>query len=85
MKSWGQHAREAVHAGYTELKAANPDVDDLTLMRRVSREFYPFYERANWPYQAWLKAVKDYRQKLIAPTPKEHTSVLPLFEEANGR
>lgn len=81
-KSWGQHAREAVHEGYTELKAQYPDLDDAAIMRKVSREYYPWGSRENWPYQAWLKAVKGYRQKLVAPTPAEKNTPLPLFEDA---
>ena len=47
--------------------ADNPDDDDKTLRRKISKE-YPFGERAYHPYKIWLSEVKN---QLAPPLPPQ--------------
>jgi hypothetical protein len=77
---WSGRSVEAIDKAYRGIKAAQPGLTDAEIMRMVSLHYYPFGARENWPYQAWLKAVKNYRQKLGVVTPAEETAELPLFD-----
>jgi hypothetical protein len=81
--SWSTIARRHVDEAYREIKAEHPDMPDEQIMRKVSKEHYPFGERELWPYKAWLRAVKNYRQALGVVTPKDAARETPLFDNQN--
>jgi len=60
--------RERAHRIIDEVIAANPTVTDEKELRKLISEAYPWYPRANHPYAAWLKAVKE-----TFAQPKQHS------------
>lgn len=60
-ETWGEVSLRVINEAFPEVKAANPDLSVEQLMKLISREYYPFGPRENWPYTAWLKAIKKYR------------------------
>jgi hypothetical protein len=79
--SWSATARAIIQEAWTEVSYIRPDWTAEEKLKYISREYYPWGARENWPYQAWLKAIKGFRVKLTAPTHKDSQRVLPLFEE----
>lgn len=78
--TWGETALNVIHERYTSIKAAQPHLADDDVLRMVSLHYYPFGERAYWPYKAWLKAMKQYREQLAhGPLFDKGTDDLPLF------
>lgn len=81
--SWRDDANAVIHKAITELSAETPDPDEL--FKRISKEYYPFGERAMWPYKIWLSAIANhkflYRCKMF-PQPQEPVNYeTGLFEK----
>lgn len=81
-ETWGEKSLRVIHKAYTSIKVEQPDLDDKTILRMVSLHYYPFGPRENWPYAAWLKAMRKYREALRLPplTTRGFTEERPLFE-----
>lgn len=67
-ETWRQRSIKVIQ----ELLTENPEAQtNEKLFVKLTREAYPFHERKYFPYQAWLKAVRDTRQQLFHPVTKE--------------
>lgn len=62
-KTWREKSLEYIHEGYCEVKKEQPELTDKEVLRIVGRDYYPFGERAYFPYAAWLKAMRQYKAK----------------------
>jgi hypothetical protein len=82
-KTWKQHA--ASHIRW--VVAQHPEVTGEKELRKLISANYPFGMRQYHPYQAWLKAVKEYFAQPPALTGLEKTYSItdytdtPLFSE----
>lgn len=62
-KTWRQLSLEVITKAFTEIRKENPGLKTSEIMKIISREYYPFGERAYFPYKAWLKAIRDYKRE----------------------
>lgn len=53
-------------------------LDGAPLKRFVSREFYPFGERENYPYKVWLRHIKNYRFEAVSVVEVVSLRSIPL-------
>jgi hypothetical protein len=63
-ESWTLRSFNIIVDAFNEMRnnKINECLTDEQIFRKVSLERYPFGERANWPYKAWLKALKQVKQ-----------------------
>lgn len=61
---WYRTSTAIINAAYVELHETHPSMSDEEIMRRISREHYPFGERRMWPYKQWLSAIHDFAHLL---------------------
>ena len=82
-KTWKQKSLEIIHEYFTDIKKEYPLMSDAEIVKMISQDYYPFGVRSNHPYQAWLKAVNEYKSALKIPTKraKENDAGCPLFNE----
>ena len=82
-KTWKQKSLEIINELFIDLKRDYPAMSDAEIVRMISQDYYPFGARSNYPYQAWLKAVNEYKGALKIPTKraKENDADCPLFNE----
>lgn len=87
MATWREISLKVIHERYTSIKEGQPQLRDEVILRMVSLHYYPFGERACWPYKAWLKALRDYKAArkvgLVGALSgaKQISGDLPLFDE----
>jgi hypothetical protein len=83
MKSW----KTAAHDHIQEVVAANPDATEKELRKLISAA-YPWGERTNYPYKAWLAAVREtFTERRLygvptKPATKTDFADTPLFQNA---
>lgn len=67
-KSWRQIADEHVANGYREV-IQREGMTPAKAIQIVSKEYYPFGQRAHFPYKAWRASIKSKKivLGLIAP------------------
>lgn len=64
-------AESTIKDGYEILKECDSSRSDEEIVRKISREFYPFGEREMHPYKMWLKCIEELRRRLgISRKPK---------------
>lgn len=82
--SWGKDADTVIKQALADLADENLPIDEL--FKRISRDYYPFGERAHWPYKAWLAAIKrnkaavSFRQRVFTALPADASPLGGLFE-----
>lgn len=69
-QSWTLRSFNIIIDSFNEMRRDKTysNLTDEQIFRKVSRKRYPFGERANWPYKAWLKAmgyVKEFRRTMV--------------------
>lgn len=82
--TWRDDSNAVIHKAIAEIGTETPDIDEL--FKRISKEYYPFGERAMWPYKAWLDAIQkckaEYRYRM-SPKPQEPINYnTGMFKEA---
>lgn len=57
---WATASFFYIDRAYKALRAEHPKMTVAAIIRKVSREHYPFAERSGFAYQAWLKVLNTY-------------------------
>lgn len=66
-KTWKQISFEVIAEAFEEIRKEKPELSAAEIMKVISRDHYPFGERDCFPYKAWLKAIRDYKQESERP------------------
>lgn len=79
-QTWRSRAREVIDEAYPEYRKHFPTLTDDEIMKKISREMYPWGRRENFAYKAWNNAIRDKRRAIGLDKPKGFTlSEMPLF------
>lgn len=74
---WRRIARDVIEGAITEARVNGAD------MEQTIRAAYPFGQRANWPYQAWLAEVNQALVRLgLREAPAEKPQPPTATEQA---
>jgi hypothetical protein len=81
-KSWGKKSTEVIDTNFARMKKEYPNLPDAEILKVINREYYPFGERAYFPYKAWCKALRNYKTKLgVKVTSRKPVEAMPLFDK----
>lgn len=80
MGKWYDISRRAIDAAYKEVDADSPELSPAEILQIINADYYPFGERAYFPYKAWRKALKDYGKMMgVRQAPHPVTGEGDLF------
>ena len=80
---WREQSEVAIRAGYTAIKECEPKLSNEQIIKKISRDWYPFGQREMHPYKMWLKCIAEFRAELGLPgKPKPEDPNQPALWDA---
>lgn len=82
-QTWRQAAARIIHQQFTSIRQTQPNLPDKAIITMISVHYYPWHPRSGHPYAAWLKAIRDYKERLGIVTATGAKRDMPLFENSS--